>query len=74
MCRRLLFTLFLFVFSMNHPMQSQELEKTASGHYLFAWTGDASVFADTATDDGEEVFATFFCDQGCALTLTAGRW
>jgi hypothetical protein len=40
--RRLLLALFLFVCSMSRPMHSQEQQKTASGHYLFAWTGDAA--------------------------------
>ena len=42
MRRRLLLALFLLVCSINRPMHSQEQEKTASGHYLFAWTGDAA--------------------------------
>jgi len=41
MRRRLLLALFLLVCSINRPMHSQEQQKTASGHYLFAWTGDA---------------------------------
>ena len=39
--RPLLFALLLPVCSINHPMHSQEQQKTAPGHYLFAWTGDA---------------------------------
>jgi hypothetical protein len=41
MRRRLLLALFLLVWSINRPMHSQE-KKTPSGHYLFAWTGDAA--------------------------------
>ena len=40
--QRLLLALFLLVWSINRPMHSQEQKKTASGHYLFAWTGDAA--------------------------------
>ncbi len=39
---RLLLALFLLVWSINRLMHSQEQQKTASGHYLFAWTGDAA--------------------------------
>jgi hypothetical protein len=40
--RRFLLALFLLVRSINPPMHSQEQKPTASGHYLFAWTGDAA--------------------------------
>src|SRR5579859_3649006 len=39
---RFLIALFVFVSSGNFPSHSQEQQKTASGHYLFAWTGDAA--------------------------------
>src|SRR5579859_6742070 len=39
---RFLLSLSLLVWSINHLMRSQEQQKTASGHYLFAWTGDAA--------------------------------
>ena len=42
MRRRLLLALFGLVCSIDRPMHSQEQQKTASGHYLFAWTGDAA--------------------------------
>ena len=32
----------LIVWSLHSSVRSQELAKTASGHYLFAWTGDAA--------------------------------
>jgi hypothetical protein len=42
MHRRPLLALFVLACSINRPMHSQEQQKTASGHYLFAWTGDAA--------------------------------
>jgi hypothetical protein len=42
MRQRLLLALFLLVWSISRPMHSQEQKKTAPGHYLFAWTGDAA--------------------------------
>jgi hypothetical protein len=39
---RFLLALFLLVWSINPAMHSQEQKQTASGHYLFAWTGDAA--------------------------------
>jgi 56kDa selenium binding protein (SBP56) len=38
----LLLALLSVALSINRPMHSQEPQKTASGHYLFAWTGDAA--------------------------------
>ena len=40
--RRLLLALFLLAWGINGPIHSQEQKKTASAHYLFAWTGDAA--------------------------------
>lgn len=40
--RRLPLAFFLLVWSINVPLHSQGQKKTASGHYLFAWTGDAA--------------------------------
>ncbi len=37
-----LFVLLLLVLSINRAMHSQEQQKAAPGHYLFAWTGDAA--------------------------------
>ena len=42
MRNRFLMALLMLVCSINRPMYSQEQKKTASGHYLFAWTGDAA--------------------------------
>ena len=42
MRNRFLLALLMLVCSINRPMHSQEQKKTASGHYLFAWTGDAA--------------------------------
>jgi len=42
MHRHLRLAIILLVCSINHPMHSQQQQKTASGHYLFAWTGDAA--------------------------------
>lgn len=39
---RFLLALSLLSWSVNAQMHSQEQQKTASGHYLFAWTGDAA--------------------------------
>jgi hypothetical protein len=40
---RLLLALFLLIWSINRPMHSQEKKTpSGSGHYLFAWTGDAA--------------------------------
>ena len=40
--RRLLLFIFLIVFGIHQQMHSQEEKRAASGHYLFAWTGDAA--------------------------------
>ena len=40
--RHLLLALFLFGCSIHLPANAQEQKKTASGHYLIAWTGDAA--------------------------------
>jgi hypothetical protein len=42
MCHRLLLAIFLLACGIDCPMHSQEQQKTAPGHYLFAWTGDAA--------------------------------
>ena len=39
---RFLLAFSLLSWSTNAPMHSQGQQKTASGHYLFAWTGDAA--------------------------------
>ena len=39
--RRFLLALLLLVWSINRPIPAQEQKKT-TGHYLFAWTGDAA--------------------------------
>jgi hypothetical protein len=39
---RFLLAISLLVWNINRPMHSQEQQKTAPGHYLFAWTGDAA--------------------------------
>jgi hypothetical protein len=41
--RRFLLTFALLFCVGNVPVQSQEQKKTAPGHYLFAWAGDASL-------------------------------
>ena len=39
---RLLLALSVLSWSVNAQMHSQDQQKTPSGHYLFAWTGDAA--------------------------------
>jgi hypothetical protein len=63
MQRRLLLALILLVCSINHPINSQQ-QKTASGHYLFAWTGDAANkragCSDNCGMEGREGFGNDF--------------
>jgi hypothetical protein len=39
---RFILAISLVLAGVNRPIYSQEQQKTASGHYLFAWTGDAA--------------------------------
>lgn len=41
--RRSLYAAFLFLCSISLAVQSQEQSKAASGHYLFAWSGDVAL-------------------------------
>src|SRR5262252_3691111 len=42
MRRRPLVPLFLLICAISCPMHSQMQQKTESGHYLLAWTGDTA--------------------------------
>jgi len=74
--RRLLLALFLVLSSMNLLMQSQEQEKAPSGHYLFAWAGDAAhkgndflavIDADPASSTYGKLITTVVTDQQTKL-------
>ncbi len=59
--RRLLFALFLLFCAISLPLQSQENTKPASGHYLFAWTGDVALKGNDflAVIDADPASATY---------------
>jgi hypothetical protein len=70
--RHLLLALFLFVWGIHPPARVQAQEKAASGHYLFAWTGDtankgndflAVIDADPASPSYGRLVTTVATDQ-----------
>jgi len=70
--RRLLLALCLFACAINFPLQSQEQQTKALGHYLFAWTGDAAhkgndflavIDADPASISYGQLMTTIATDQ-----------
>src|SRR5271157_6416748 len=70
--RRLLLALCLFACAINFPLQSQEQQTKALGHYLFAWTGDAAhkgndflavIDADPASISYGHLMTTIATDQ-----------
>src|SRR5271157_6626225 len=70
--RRLLLALCLFACAINFPLQSQEQQTKALGHYLFAWTGAAAhkgndflavIDADPASISYGQLMTTIATDQ-----------
>ncbi len=71
--QRSLFFLVLILWSVDQPMQSQQQQETkASGHYMFAWTGDlagsghdflAVIDADPASASYGHLITTLVTDQ-----------
>lgn len=70
--RRLPLVLALLLWAINLPLQSQAQMTTASGHYLFAWTGDvakqgndflAVIDADPASPSYGHLMTTVVTDQ-----------
>jgi hypothetical protein len=69
---RSLFSLALVLCVANAPMQSQDQQASAAGHYLFAWTGDvagkgddflAVIDADPASPSYGHLVTTVATDQ-----------
>lgn len=70
--RRLLLAMCLVACAINFPLQSQEQQTKAPGHYLFAWTGDAAhkgndflavIDADPASISYGQLMTTIATDQ-----------
>lgn len=70
--QRSLLVLALLLCAINLPTQSQEQKTPASGHYLFAWTGDAAlkgndflavIDADPASPSYGHLMTTLATDQ-----------
>lgn len=62
---RILNVLAVFVCVANLAAQSQEAKPSAAGHYLFAWTGDASE-AGNAASKGKDFLAVIDADPASA--------
>jgi hypothetical protein len=74
--RPVLFGFLLFLCASNLPMQSQEQQTKAPGHYMFAWAGDAAnqgndflavIDADPASPSYGHLVTTVATDQQTKL-------